>query len=72
MAEKEIKRMAEESPAMRVEEFLGGSVEVPDSQKMKPTKKVNSSKKAQLKNELTLAKLALESAKMAAAALEER
>jgi hypothetical protein len=57
---------------MRVEESLSGSVAVSDSQKIMPTKKVHSSKKVQLKNELTLAKLALESAKMAAAALEER
>lgn len=64
--------MAEESPTMRVEEFLSGSVTISDGQKILQTKKVLSSNKAQLKNELTLAKLALESAKMAAAALEER
>ena len=64
--------MAEESPTMRVEEFLSGSVTISDGQKIFQTKKVLSSNKAQLKNELTLAKLALESAKMAAAALEER
>jgi hypothetical protein len=53
--------MAEESPTMRVEEFLSGSVTISDGQKILQTKKVLSSNKAQLKNELTLATRALPS-----------
>jgi hypothetical protein len=44
-----MKRMAEESPTMRVEEFLSGSVTISDSKKILPTKKMHSSNEVQLK-----------------------